>query len=147
MARFTLRGQDAMASKLRALAAQFDQQLDRALREEAEQIMRRSKEEFVPVNLGALRGSGKVGNVRRKGKELEVNLTFGDASAPYALAVHEHPSKHSPPSWRGKPIEGIHSVRTGEPWSLDGRGPKYLERPLNEATAGMAKRLAGRLEL
>lgn len=107
--------------------------------------MARSKSEFVPVDLGTLRASGTVKPVKRSGTNYSVTLYYGGPSAPYALAVHEHPSEHSPPSWRGKGVEDILAVRTRIPWSLDGRGPKYLERPLLQAMDGMAERLGARI--
>lgn len=141
MTSFELRGTKAMQRRIRVLASQFPNRVEQALRIEAELILTRSKRDFVPVDLGPLRASGFVHDVERKGKELSVTLAFGGAAAPYAIAVHEHPSAHSPPSWEGKAISDIGK------WSEDGRGPKYLERPLMAAVAGMARRIAASLRL
>lgn len=136
--RFTLRGEQDVRRRLERLMSQFDDAVPGALREEAEQVMTASKRDHVPVDLGTLRSSGHVTPAVRRGKDVEVELVYGGAAAPYALAVHEHPSEHSPPSWQGKLVGGID-------WSPEGRGPKYLEKPLNEAKAGMADRIARRL--
>ena len=145
---FTLKGEKAMAAKLRALADQFEDKVSQALRVEAEQVMTTAKREYVPVDLNTLRSSGRVGDVERTGKDVQVSMSFGSAAAAYALAVHEHPSAASPPTWQGKAIEEIKSVRSGTPWSLaEGeRGPKYLERSLNRAAKGMAARIAAKVE-
>lgn len=140
-ATFELKGTKAMQRKIERIAQQFPNKIERALRIEAELVMTDSKRNFVPVDLGTLRSSGHVGNVERKGKDLSVTLDYGGAAAPYALAVHEHPSDHSPPSWEGKALTDISD------WSKDGRGPKYLERPLMAAIPGMARRIAAALRL
>lgn len=132
---FEIEGVEAMKRRLAEVSEHLIGELKAALRLEAEQVMTRSKRDFVPIDLGALRASGNVGPVEKKGKDLEVTLSFGGQSAPYALAVHEHPSVHSPPSWRGTVVR----------FSPPGRGPKYLERPLKDAIEGMEDRIARRM--
>jgi hypothetical protein len=129
-----------MRGKIDKIALAFLVKVLGALYVEAELIKTRSQKEFVPVDLGPLRSSGHVQPPRRKGREIEVTIAFGGVSAPYALAIHEHPSQYSPPSWRGKSEGEIN-------WSPKGRGPKYLEKPLNEALKDMDARLARRLAL
>jgi hypothetical protein len=129
-----LRGAKTMQKKLQQLARRAPDQIGRALRQEAEAIMTRSKREFVPVDLGVLRSSGHVQDVQRSGRDVSVTLAFGGAAEAYALAVHEHPSEHSPPSWGGDVS-----------FSPGGRGPKYLERPMREAIPGMADRIGERV--
>lgn len=135
---FKLKGIAAIRAKLDALALQSVGKMEGALRLEAEQIMTRSKQEFVPVDVGTLRGSGTVLDAVRKGKDVSVTMTFGGAAAPYAAAVHEHPSPQSPPSWQGRTIEF-----KGTPQA----GPKYLHRPLQQAVDGMATRLAAAMKV
>jgi hypothetical protein len=132
-----------------------------ALRLEAEGIMRESKDKFVPIDLGALKSSGKVEPVKITGSEISVLLAFGDSSAPYALAVHEHPSEHSPPTWRGhgvgSPVKPLFAwmpsatlskaYGAGINWSKPGTGAKYLEKPMVTAIEGMASRIAARVRL
>lgn len=106
---------------------------------EGQTIMTRSKREFVPVDLGTLRGSGHVEQPEYSGHKAEVTLGYGGPAAAYALAVHEHPSVHSPPSWQGKTAEQIN-------WNVAGSGPKYLETPVVEANIGLGQRLARRIK-
>lgn len=135
-------GEKEMIRRMRRLARRYPKEASRALRMEAEDIMTKAKREHVPVNLGTLRASGHVKPPKTIGREIEVTMAFGGPSSPYALAVHEHPSSHSPPSWQGKGVGDIRSIRTGEAWSESGKGPKYLERPLRAAITGMAGRVA-----
>jgi hypothetical protein len=96
--------------------------------------MTRSKKDFVPVADSTLQGTG---HVRLAKVKIEANLVYGGPAAPYALAVHEHLSKHSPPSWQTAERSGG-GVRFNPP----GRGPKYLEKPLMEARRTLARDLA-----
>lgn len=113
----------------------FGEAIRSSLRIEAEMVMTDSKENYVPVDLGTLRSSGFVEPVEYDGGKFSVKLVYGGAAAPYALAVHEHPSEHSPPSWSGN----VH-------FSPPGRGPKYLERPMLVAISGMERRIGDRLK-
>ncbi len=132
---FKLTGVNAMLRNLKRIEAAVPGETEKAIRIEAELIMTRSKRDHVPVDLGTLRASGLVNPPRRKGKSIEVVMSYGNAAAPYALAIHEHPSVHSPPTWQGVVID----------FNPRDRGPKYLERPLMDAIPGMAGRLASEL--
>src|SRR5687767_5476077 len=112
---FELKGKEAMAREIARIARRFPVSLETAMRFEGELVMTRSKRDFVPVDFGTLKGSGHVES-RRRGKDIEVVLSYGGAAAAYALAVHEHPSGASPPSWKG--VEVV--------FQPQGRGPKYL---------------------
>ena len=127
---FTLKGVQAMRNAIDAIAAGMIDDVLIALREEAEEIMRRSKTEFVPIDESTIMLSGFVNPVVRKGKDLSVVMGFGGAAEEHALTVHETPSKFDPPSWKGKRVK----FKRG--------GSKYLERPLMEATQGMSGRIA-----
>jgi len=129
---FTVTGVPQMQRNLQRAAAQIRDKVAAALYREAERVMTKSKRDHVPVDTGTLRASGHVEQPVRKGRNVSVTLAFGGPAAPYALAVHEHLSRHSPPSWQ-------HGHVTFSP---AGRGPKYLERPLLAAVPGLAKRLA-----
>ena len=110
-----------------------------AIYREAERIMTDSKQNYVPVapDGGTLKASGVVALPEHKGNTITVVMGYGGAAAAYALAVHEHLSAHSPPSWIAAEDSG-----SGVHWHLSGRGPKYLEKPFNEARKGMDARLA-----
>lgn len=132
-------GEKTVIANLNRLAARAPKLAGGALLIEAEKIMTSSKESFVPHDLGALKASGQVQKpptVLPFGAS--VKMGYGgvagagsdkDNPARYALAIHEHPSPASPPSWRS----GV-TFKSG--------GPKYLERPLRNAIPGMAVRLA-----
>lgn len=123
-ASFQLKGSRAMQRRMRRIARTQVGRVEGALRMEAEEIMTRSKRDFVPVDLGALRTSGHVKPPERSGRDVSVTLAYGGPAAPYALIQHE----------------ALHfSHRVG--------GPKYLERPLRDAIPGMNQRLAKRLGL
>ncbi|CAB5220434.1 hypothetical protein UFOVP238_53 [uncultured Caudovirales phage] len=59
---------------------------------EGERVMADSKNNYVPVVSGALKGSGRVSKPQllQDGK-WEIRLTFGNAATLYALEVHERP--------------------------------------------------------
>lgn len=134
--RSRLDGTAKMAARLERLATRFPDDVARALYFRAEKCMTRSKRDFVPVDLGPLRSSGHVEppvrSMGRFGNTIKVALVYGGPAAPYALAVHEHPSAHSPPSWRGVVVT----------FSPPGHGAKYLERPLMETSATLATDIA-----
>ena len=75
----------------------------------------------VPVDTGALRGT-IFAQTERKGDRVTATIGAGGPAAPYALAIHEHLSSHSPPSWRKGAVN----------FSPGGTGPKYIENPINE---------------
>ena len=131
-----LLGTKEMAARLRKLADKYPDRMRAALQFRAELIMTTSKRDFVPVNLNSLRSSGHVLPPERgKGREISVTLVYGGPSEPYALAVHETPSGHDPPSWKGVAV----TFAVG--------GPKYLERPLLNAIPTLGRDLARDLKL
>lgn len=118
----SIEGDVAVRRALLRLAAKFPEAVGDILYEEGEEIMTRSKEEFVPVDLSTLKNSGLTHPAEIRGKTVTVELTFGGAASEYAIVQHER-------------LDYRHTVG----------GPKYLERPLKEATAGMAGRIAAGL--
>lgn len=71
---------------------------------------------------GALRNSIFVKR-EQTGAASAIIIGAGGNAAPYATAVHEHLSRHSPPSWKNKPVLN---------WNVNGTGPKFLENPIRE---------------
>jgi hypothetical protein len=132
-----MRGLDKAVKRLRQLAQEYPDRIVKAVYRRAELIMARSKAEFVPVDNGILMNSGHV-TLERQGRVVRVILAYGGAAKAYAIAVHEHLSVHSPPSWKGGTV-----VR----FKPAGRGPKYLERPLFEAVRTMAQDIAADLKV
>ena len=107
-----------------------------ALEEEGDAILKDSQDNYVPVDEEDLKKSGKRHPAQISGKDIIVDITYGDAKTdPYALTVHETPSKYDPRTWVGKTI----NFQVG--------GPKYLEIPLFVALQSMDERLADKLNL
>lgn len=131
-------GGESMRDKLLKLQIDFDQtRIPAAMRIEAETIMTTSKRDHVPVDLGTLRGSGRVGKVIKLRKDFSITMSYGGAASAYALAIHEHLSSHSPPSWKRARVK----------FNPAGRGPKYLERPIRDAASSFADNVAQRLRV
>lgn len=146
MADFTLRGVAELDQKIKDIERSTRENLSRAALEEAEAIAERSRNEFVPINSGNLASTIKVvsGDLSQgrndlgqftSGSAVEVRVIAGDETTPQALAIHEHPSPHSPPSWEGVDVQ----------FRPSGRGPKYLEQPLNESIGGMTERMGSKI--
>jgi len=144
---FKLKGADALVRRLNKLGRDVPRHAAAALFLEASAIMRDAKGNYVPRDESVLAGTGTVELPRFDGLDITVELFFGGPAAPYAGAIHEFPSELSPRSWRGKAVGEILSVRRRKPWSLGKgqRGPKYLERPLRAAMAGMTGRIEARI--
>lgn len=150
-----LTGDADMLKALRRIAAKVPSVAAAALYMEGERVMRRSKNEFVPVGPpmmgGALKRSGMVDPPARGldpeqsgagPRDWVVKLSYGGEAMDYALAVHEHFSEHTPRSWRvamahGKTIQ----------FRLKGTGPKYLEKPLMDAQRGLDERIAEKVRM
>lgn len=123
---------EVIAQRIKRAALMIGKVAEKELYLAAELIMRNSKRNYVPVDLSALKNSGHVVKPVRKGTQIIVELAYGGPAAPYALAVHEHLSQHSPRSWKNTTVR-FHPA---------GRGPKYLEKPLMEAVSQLPHDLA-----
>lgn len=146
MSDFTLRGVADLKRNLVDISRSTRENLSTAAMEEAESIAERSRNEFVPIDTGNLASTIKVvkGDLSQGRSELgqftsgavvEVKIIAGDDTTPQALAIHEHPSQYSPPSWESVNVQ----------FQPSGRGPKYLERPFNEAISGMVERVGSKV--
>ena len=94
-----------------------------ALFQEANKIMADSKENFVPVDLGALKNSGRVSKPELK-QPISVTLSYGGTAKDYALIQHEN-------LWFKHP--------TG--------GAKYLERPVMNAAPEFLRNIGNKVRL
>ena len=103
------------------------------LQTEGERIMDKSTQ-IVPVDIGALRDSGFV-ELPQLGPS-KVSIEFGYGTV-YAPIVHENPRS-------GKTGGVSPQGQRYRSWAQHGEW-KFLERPLMEAEAGMARRMAARL--
>jgi hypothetical protein len=88
--------------------------------ERAEYTMTRSKETFVPVDKGILRGSGYVEPPVIDGLDVSVTLGYGGPAGAYALKQHED--------------ETLNHPRGGQ--------AKYLSDPVQETAATLGEDLA-----
>lgn len=130
-------GVEAAIAKLRETAKRTTAAKKRALLAEAHAIRRKSLK-YVPIDFGVLKGSALVAPIEEHSDgSVSTTIAYGGDAGAYALAVHEHPSGHSPPSWKGVEVKF-----SGAPE----RGPKYLERALNEAMDGMTERIGERVQ-
>ena len=136
-----LRGANEAVAKLKAMAAKFPDVVAASLYKRAQIIMTESKRRCpVASDGGQLRASGRVALPVRDGRKISVQMSYGPMA--YAIAVHETPSEHDPPSWQvmyenGEMIE----------WTSAGTGPKFLEGPINEAMPTLAKDIADDVHL
>lgn len=136
----------AMIAKVKLLRDNLEQQTASALYIEANIELTEAKKRC-PVapsgtpGAGNLRASGQVTEPEIKNGSISCIISFGNGpSADYAVAVHEHLSPHSPPSWIGIEPEDIN-------WNVPGTGPKFLESTILESRAYMAARVAKRIRL
>jgi hypothetical protein len=133
-------GANRVVANLKRIQDAFPKQVARAVYKRGQGVMTRSKREFVPVAKkqgGVLLASGHVQSPEINGRNISVTLSFGGAADAYAIAVHEHLSEHSPPSWQKAEESG-----DGVHFHPEGRGPKFLETPLMEAVSTMAVDIA-----
>lgn len=89
---------------------------------------------------GPLRASIFLDRPVISGREISVTMGCGGPSIPYAIAVHEHLSEHSPPSWQHLGADDID-------WNVPGTGPKFMEGPILESTPHMSERIGKRLDI
>ena len=133
---FTLTGPEAMKRKLVGARAGILRDAIKAINIEAEQVMTRSKQEYVPVDEGTLRNTGHVVHAQLINKKITVRMRYGPIVT--AIVIHESPD-YDPPSWRKFEGPGGVNFRRG--------GPKFLERPLRAALTGMGERIAKEIRL
>lgn len=138
-----LRGVKEMEGRLRQIARLFPDRVASAIYLEAQIVMTESKRRTpVASDGGTLRASGRVHEPVRRGNKISVTMSYGGAASAYAIAVHETPSEHDPPSWRAMYDQG-----GSIDWTSEGTGPKFLEGPINEAMPEMAMRIGERIKL
>lgn len=117
-----MEGTEELAAALRQAGERAPAAFAGVLYREAERIMAKSKE-IVPVDTGALKGTGHVQLPEVNGPEISVTLGFGGPAVDYAVIVHEDTMlRHTP-----------------------GQQAKYLEQPMLEAARDMEARLAAEL--
>lgn len=120
----TVKGDKEMIRKLDAFAKEFPEKIAKSIYKRAEKVMTVSKRNYVPVDLGTLRGTGHVDPPEISGGNVSVQLSYGGPAAPYATEQHEN-------------LDFYHDY--GE--------AKYLEKPLMAAASTMANDIAKDIKL
>src|SRR3990167_10998505 len=90
----TWKGVPEFKRKMTELRVGTPRQIGRALYEEGQHIMTRSKAEFVPVDQGILRASGQVELPKTEPGRVSVTLGYGGGAAAHALGQHESTDHH-----------------------------------------------------
>lgn len=121
--RFRLKGQDAMARRLKKVVDLVPSEVAKAMYLEME-IEATECKERTPVDTGALRASEHVTLPEQGLKKISVSIVAGGATAPYAIKVHEDLEAHHP---------------VGQ--------AKFIESVLDESAPFMAERIARRVDL
>jgi hypothetical protein len=124
-----LKGEKALQDKLKKAKRVIPFEMAAGLYQEGLLVMETSMRR-TPVEIGTLRGSHETGQPEWKGKMLQVNIQVGGPAAPYAKIVHERIIGPGGNKVRHK---------TGQ--------AKFLQSALEEATPGLAARLAKRIDL
>ena len=132
---FTVTGIEAVEKVLAEFGQRAVQEAASLMYERGETIMTDSKANYVPVDQSTLQGSGHVEPPVVEGGQVTVRLAYGGPAVKYAIAIHEHLSAYSPPSWKKAEASGsgVH-FRQG--------GPKYLELPFLAGVKGLGEWIA-----
>lgn len=141
MAEVVYTGFAELESRLDLLKRALPGVVGAALYQEALIDMKEAKKRCpVAPDGGVLRASGTVDPPAQKGRDVFVRSHFGGPAKDYAIAVHEHLSEHSPPSWKKAGQDGIN-------WTRSGTGPKFLESVILESASTINQRVANRIAL
>lgn len=98
----------------------------------------RKADQLVPFDTGALHGSQHIDLPKPASKKIGAAILYGGPAAPYAVVQHENLDLWHPPKPPGRSkVRGRQGVGPVEPGQ--GRGPKYLEYPLNQQRATFGK--------
>lgn len=127
---FDIRGIPEVKQRLMVEKEKVERAVNRAMVSVANDIFNRA-DQLVPVDEGILRSSGRL-DVKPKQAGIEITITYGGASASYAIVQHERLDFWHPPKPPGKSKVGGRQGTGPGPDSSTGRGPKYLERPFLE---------------
>lgn len=142
MAKEVVSGHKQLKSKLKKLSVAGRRMVVQGMRVQAHLVLSLSNDKYIPRRDGVLRNSGTVRKHKDNLTEVSFQIAYGGAAKEYALAVHEHLSDHSPPSWKIAESQG-----SGVHFGVDLRdrpdvGPKYLQRALEEREAELLDALA-----
>jgi hypothetical protein len=124
-----IEGLNAALSTLQALGARAPYAASVLLKDFVDtMVVTPVKEEYVPVDTGALRASIQASEPEISGTKISVTVSAGGSAAPYALSVHENP--------RSGKTQGVSPTgRKYTHWAQTGQW-KYLEIPALAAARG-----------
>lgn len=114
--------------KLFNLIKALPEEIERAVREEAELILEVAKNpQLIPIKSGAMRDSGRVTETVTRGNEISTTIEFGGSSpsSRYTYWQHENMEINHP----------------------NGGGPKFLEKALQAAYPGQLQRMSARIKM
>lgn len=134
-----MKGLQGILKNIEKVQKDLERQQMKALKNESNRIMKDSKEHYAPEDEGDLISEGAVSEpMKNADGSISIKMGYGGPkSKDYAVALHEHPSASSPPTWKGKALT----------FTKPGTGEKYLERPFFKAVDGMAERLASDIKI
>jgi hypothetical protein len=128
---FTFTGMDEVRQRLQTIGAELLPLAGIAIQQEADAILEASQP-LVPVDTGALKASGLVGDLQQDAQTVSIMISYGGPGegfertpSQYAITVHEDTTMRHP--------------RGGQ--------SHFLSQPVFEATQGMLDRLADALRL
>lgn len=129
-----LEGQEELLRVLTRAPLYAQDALARALYREANEIMKKSVRDYVPIDNGFLRGSAAVGTpVKMANGGVRVDMGYGGAAKAYAVVQHEDETLSHPPK---------NPRRTGtKATSRPGRA-KYLKLAFDERAPKVPMNLA-----
>lgn len=136
-----VKGGDEMRRRIERLARQIPNEMAAALFQEV-LVEEKEMKRRCPSGPhgGTLRATITTNKPVVSGALISVTVEAGGPAAPYGIAVHEHLSEHSPPSWKHLGADEID-------WNIPGTGPKFMSGPLFESAPFMAARLNKRIDL
>jgi hypothetical protein len=127
---FELQGVAKIEARIKEIDRNIRSKMDKKALGVAEKTRAKAKE-YCPMDEGTLEDSIEVvkANVEQSrdsggrftsGASVSYAVIAGNENTPHALAVHENPSQHDPPTWEGVDVK----FKKG--------GPKFLERAARE---------------
>lgn len=147
MSSLQLKGFSAVTQRLKDISSQMKSNAYQSALEMAEIIAEKAREycpegtetradqdklidtiRVVERESGIEQGRNDIGQFT-SGATITFAIIGGNERTPHFLAVHEHPSRYSPPSWDGVTVH----FRKG--------GPKFIERSLNEEAGSVIDKL------
>lgn len=143
MASVQFRGVRDMQRRIADLSSKMKSNISNIVSAQAEQIRIKAYElcpydangngphlrDSIRVERAGVQQGRDTGGRFTSGTDVEARVVAGGPEFPYTAAVHEHPSLHDPPSWRGVDVH------------FTAGGPKFLERPFKEAVEGLRTNL------